>query len=167
MYDLERKVVNLDVIESRIIESIDMYINSEQFDRIKITEEMLESYRKVKFCSENSVNTLLSSIKCINNKITCDTSHDMNSIFIGVLDDAIKRLKAYPKYGKSYHEIIYEKYIRRDIYTYDQLAKKMKLSKQNIISKRNEAINVLAEIIWGSFPYDIVLNFFDLQGFFQ
>ena len=55
------------------------------------------------------------------------------------------------------------RFLLKDFYTYETIAKMNKTSKQNILQKKNEAIHIVADILWDTVPSDIALYFAEYQ----
>lgn len=162
MYDLEKLVHEIESENSEIgIISNGSFI-FEIKNKIKMTEELLTEYRVMKFEAQNSTTLFLTEAqKYINTKIsdTKPNSQNINTLCVNTVNEAMKKLKGYPKYGKIYYEILFLKFIGKEILTYEQIAKKLKCSKPNLLSKKNEAINILASILWGASPSENALAF--------
>jgi len=158
MDDLEKGICRCMDCNSKIGNVGGIYVG-EVVDKISLTEDLLKKYREIKFNADNSTNSIFcKSQEYVNNIITSSDIQDINTICVNIMLASLKRLRNYPKTGKEYYEIIYAKFIGKQILTYDEIAKKRKCSKQNVVNKKNEAISILASIMWDSTLDESALN---------
>ena len=164
MQSYENKIIETENAYSKIGEQTGGKFFCEVADRILLTEKLLEKYREIKFDVENSSNIMnVEDEKDINIKLTDIRCENINAFCLTKVNEALRRLKAYPKYGNLYYRIIYDRYIGKNVYTFEEIGKRQKTSKQNILLKKNEAIKVMATILWDSVPSNIALVFAENQ----
>lgn len=138
-------------------------------DKNSMTEKLLENYKKIKFDAENSTGLM---VNCTENalddniriKLENAGYKNINLFCQEQIELAVKRVKNYPKYGPIYYRILQYRFLMKNYYTYDKIAKLNKTSKQNILQKKNEAIKIVSEILWNTVPSDLTIYFAEYQA---
>lgn len=116
-------------------------------DKNDITERLLESYRKIRFNAENSTGLM---VDCTGNEIDENIRikvenagyKNINSFCKEQIEQAVKKVRNYPKYGPIYYRILQYRFLMKDYYTYDKIAKLNKTSKQNILQKKMKQLKL-------------------------
>lgn len=138
-------------------------------DRDATTEKLLENYRKIRFNAENSRGLISNYTEnmlddTISIKLENAGYKNINSFCQEQIEQAVKKIKNYPKYGPIYYRILQYRFLMKEHYTYEKIAKLNKTSKQNILQKKSEAIKIVSDILWDTPPSDIAIYFAEHQA---
>lgn len=161
LYKNEREIKLIEEEYSRIQSEMPGKYLSETTDKYELTERLLEKYREIRFQVENSCGTMLQHEKKIMDEIgEWDKKQcNINEYCKEHIEDAVRKVKAYPKYGLLYYRILQYRFMMKDCYTYEMIAKMNKTSKQNILQKKKEAIRIVSSLLWDTAPSEIALEF--------
>lgn len=157
MYSEEKRIELIERKYTRInSDSSGKYLH-EITDRNSMTEKLLENYRHIKFNAKNSPSLILKYTEdmlddTIRIQIENVEYKNINSFCQEQIEQAVKRVKNYPKYGPIYYRILQYRFLKKEYYTYEKIAKLNKTSKQNILQKKNEAIKNCVRYIMGYTP---------------
>lgn len=169
MYSEEKRIELIERKYTRInSDSSGKYLH-EITDRNSMTEKLLENYRHIKFNAKNSPSLILKYTEdmlddTIRIQIENVEYKNINSFCQEQIEQVVKRVKNYPKYGPIYYRILQYRFLKKEYYTYEKIAKLNKTSKQNILQKKNEAIKIVSDILWDTPPSDIAVYFAEYQA---
>lgn len=165
LYLKEKSINKTEKEYSRIKSEIPGKYLSEITDKYELTEKLLEKYREIKFLAENSSGSMQHQPEeCENIGLNDDKYRNINVYCKECIEEAVKKVKGYPRYGQIYYKILQYRFLLKDFYTYEMIAKMNKTSKQNILQKKNEAIRIISDILWDTAPSEIALYFVDYQA---
>ena len=167
MYLLEDNIKKIEREKSKMMQEFGGQYLYKAISKIELTERLLRHYREVKFCIVNHEDFSIISEnikgKDDNIKLTNQIPQNIDGFYLDSINQALKRLKSYPKYGSLYYRIIYDRYIGKSVYTYEEISRKLKISKQNVLLKKRDAINILSSLLWESTPTEISIIFAEKQ----
>lgn len=167
MYFKEKEIEGIEKKYTRFEEETSGNYLFEATNRIKLTEKLLENYRKIRFNAQNSTGIMLGTAsvdEAVQLQIKNAGYKNINSFCQEQIEQAVKKVKNYPQNGPLYYKILQSRFIQKDFCTYDKIAKANRTSKQNILQKKNEAIKIVADILWESVPSDLELYFAEYQA---
>ena len=166
IYLKEKDIDRIEKENSQIKSEVPGKYLSEITNKYELTEKLLEKYRELKFHADNAFGIMLHQAEksdfqdFLNNN---DKYRNINIYCKEQIEEAVRKIKTYPKYGQIYYKILQYRFLLKDFYTYETIAKMNKTSKQNILQKKNEAIHIVADILWDTVPSDIALYFAEYQ----
>lgn len=135
----------------------------ENMNKGELTEQLLGGYRDMKFYVDNKLGIVNSeNEKKINHSLSLydiEPTKSINEYCVELIDTVLEKLKEYPVYGEIYYEIVYYKYISKDIYTFKDIGIMLNTAKSNVLSKKNEALAIISGLLFGETPNQYALEY--------
>ncbi|MEA1975305.1 MAG: hypothetical protein U9N10_07060 [Bacillota bacterium] len=83
---------------------------------------------------------------------------ETSKVIIDVINNAMMKLKTYPKKGEKYYEILSNTYFVKKKYNEQELLEKLDISRTTYYRLRKKAICVFGTILWGYVLPEIIKN---------